>query len=93
MLIACLRNYKYKLNRKSLETIYKSFILPHFHYIDIILDNCTETQSNMLENMHLEAIRIIIGAVKGKNHQQLYEESGFCFLNESRRRHKLTGRD
>ena len=90
MLISCLRNYKYKLNRKSLETMYKSFILPHFDYADIIWDNCTETQSNLLENMHLEAIRIIIGAVKGTNHQKMYEESGFCSLKERRRRHKLT---
>ena len=87
MLIACLRNYKYKLNRKSLETMYKSFILLHFNYADIIWDNCTDTQSNLLENMHLEAVRIIIGAVKGTNHQQ----SGFCSLKERRRRrHKLT---
>ena len=40
--------------------------------------------------MHLEAIRIIIGAVKGTNHQKMYEESGFCSLKERRRRHKLT---
>ena len=90
MLISCLRNYKYKLNRKSLETMYKSFILPHFDYADIIWDKCTETQSNLLENMHLEAIRTIIGAVKGTNHQKMYEESGFCSLKERRRRHKLT---
>ena len=66
MLISCLQNYKYKLNRK------------------------TETQSNLLENMHLEAIRIIIGAVKGTNHQKLYEESGFCSLKERRRRQTNT---
>ena len=70
--------------------MYKSFILPHFDYADIMWDNCTETQSNLLENMHLEAVRIIIGAVKGTNHQQLYKESGFCSVKERRRRHKLT---
>ena len=48
------------------------------------------TQSNLLENMHLEAIRTIIGAVKGTNHQKMYEESGFCSLKERRRRHKVT---
>lgn len=73
----------------ALETMYKSFIMPHFDYADIIWDNCTETQSNMLENLHLEAIRIIIGGVRGTSHQKLYEESGFCTLKERRRRHKL----
>ena len=37
--------------------MYKSFILPLFDYADIVWDNCTDTQSKMLENLHLEAIR------------------------------------
>ena len=49
----------------ALETMYKSFIMPHFDYADISWHNCTETQSNMLESLHLEAIRIIIGGVRG----------------------------
>ena len=89
MLIACLRNYKYRLSRKSLETMYKSFIIPHFDYADIVWDNCTDTQSNVLEKLHLEAIRIIIGSVKGTSHEKLYEESGFSSLKERRKRHKL----
>ena len=52
-------------------------------------DNCTETQSNMLENLHLEAIRIITGGVRGTSPKKLYEESGFCTLKERRRRHNL----
>ena len=43
----------------------------------------------MLENLHLEAIRIILGAVKGTNHERLYKESGICTLKERRKRHKL----
>ena len=89
MLINCLRHFKYKLGRKALEIMYKSFILPLFDYADIIWDNCTNTQSNMLENLHLEAIRIITGSVRGTSHQKLYNESGFCTLKERRKRHKL----
>ena len=37
MLISCLRSYKYKISRKALETIYKSFIFPLFDYADIVL--------------------------------------------------------
>ena len=43
----------------------------------------------MLENLHLEAIRIITGSVRGTSHQKLYNESGFCTLKERRKRHKL----
>ena len=58
--ISCLRSYKYKISRKALETMYKSFILPPFDYADIVWDNCTDTQSKMLENhLHLEAIKSI----------------------------------
>eukprot|EP00916_Digyalum_oweni_P006721 GHVL01011503.1.p1 GENE.GHVL01011503.1~~GHVL01011503.1.p1 ORF type:complete len:354 (+),score=16.94 GHVL01011503.1:1058-2119(+) len=89
LLINCLRYYKYRLNRKSLETMYKSFVLPHFDYADIIWDNCTEYWSTALEKLHLEAIRTIIGGVRGTSHDKLYKESGFCNLKERRSRHKL----
>ena len=39
MPIFCLRSYKYKISRKALETMYKSFILPLFDYADIVWDN------------------------------------------------------
>ena len=89
MLISCLKSYKYRLSRRSLETMYKSFILPHLDYADVVWDNCTEFLSNTLECLHLEALRIITGSVKGTSHLKLYEESGFCSLQERRRRHKL----
>ena len=43
----------------------------------------------MLESLHLEGIRIILGAVRGTSNEKLYEESGFCTLKERRRRNKL----
>ena len=64
-LVNCLWHFKYKLGRKALEIMYKSLILPLFDYAEIIWDNCTNTQSNILENLHLEAIRIITGSVRG----------------------------
>ena len=89
LLISCLRSFQYKLCRKVLDTMYKSFILPQFDYADIVWDNCSGTLSNMLENLHLEAIRIILGAVRGTSHEKLYKESGFCTLKERRKRYKL----
>ena len=50
------------------ETMCKSFVLPLFDYADIVWYNCTDTQSKMLENLHLEAIRIIIGGIRGTSH-------------------------
>ena len=86
---ACLKSYKYKLSRKTLETMYKSFILPHFDYSDVVWDNCTNALKDELEKLNLDAIRTIIGAVRGTSHQKLYQESGLIPLNERRIRHKL----
>ena len=89
MLISCLRSYKYKISRKALETMYKSSILRLFLLCYIVWDNWSDTQSKMLESLHLEAMRIIIGGTRGTSHQTLYKESGFCTLKERRKRHKL----
>ena len=39
--INIMRRLKYDIDRKSLETIYKSFIRPLPEYADVIGDNCT----------------------------------------------------
>ena len=88
-LIACLRSFKYKFNRKTLEILYKSYILPHLDFSDVVWDNCSAALSNALENIHLDALRTITGAVKGTSHEKLYKESGFISLHERRKRHKL----
>ena len=89
LLVNCLRSLKHKLNRKALETMYKSFILPVFDYADVVWDNCADYLSDLLEDLHLDALRTITGSVRGTSHAKLLIESGFCSLRERRRRHKL----
>ena len=62
--------------------MYKSFILPHFDYADVIWDNCTNTLADELESLHLDAIRTITGAVRGTSHQNLLAETGLTSLSE-----------
>lgn len=88
-LTACLRSFKYQFSRKTLSTLYKSYILPHFDYADVVWDNCPERLTAELESLHLDALRTIIGAVRGTSHNKIYTESGFVSLKERRRRHKL----
>jgi hypothetical protein len=89
MLISCLSSYKYRLGRKTLEILYKSFVMPHFDYADVVWDSCTDTLSNLLEDLHLQAQRVITGTVRGTSHENLYKESGFTSLKDRRQRHKL----
>ena len=88
-LVSCLTSYKYRLSRKSLETMYKSFIVPLLDYADTIWDNCTQHQAETLEKLNLDAMRTITGTVRGTSHHKLYKEAGFITLKERRERHKL----
>ena len=89
MLTSCLRSFKYRLSRRALECMYRAYILPHFDYSDVLWDNCTNELSQELDNLHLDALRTIIGSVRGTSHAKLYYESGFIPLYERRRRHKI----
>ena len=45
-----MRKLKYKLDRKSLETIYTAFIRPLLEYGSVTWDNCTQYEKHELEN-------------------------------------------
>ena len=72
--IDILRGLKYKLDRKTLETIYVAFIRPHMEYANIVWTNCTNEQLNSIENLQLSAIRVITGGIGGTSHNTLYQE-------------------
>ena len=81
-----MRMLNYDLDRKSLQKFYTSFIRPTLEYGNIIWDNCTKQQVNLLESIQLEAARIITGLRKGTSHVILYNELGFCPLAEMRKK-------
>ena len=51
--INIMRKLKFLLDRKSLETIYISFIRPVIEYADTIWDNCTQNDKQELEKYNL----------------------------------------
>ena len=83
------RNLKFKLNRKQLQTIYFSFIRPILEYADIIWDNIPDYLSNQLENIQIEAARIVTGGTKLTSRASLYGETGWDTLSDRRRKHKI----
>ena len=46
-----MRKLKFKLDRKSLETIYITFIRPLLEYGDVIWDNCTQYEKEELDKI------------------------------------------
>ena len=87
--INILRSLKFILDRKSLETIYKTFIRPTIEYSDVVWDNITQAEEEDLEKIQTEAARIITGATRLVSLHNLYKESGLEPLKSRRRQHKL----
>ena len=84
-----MRKLKFQLDRKSLETIYFSFIRPLLEYANVVWNNCTQYESNELEKIQNEAARIVTGATKLTSLQSLYTDTGWESLASRREKHKL----
>ena len=87
--INIMRRLKFVLDRKSLETIYFSFIRPILEYGDTIWDNCTQYENQELDKIQNEAARIVTGATILVSLQSLYQEIGWESLQGRRLNHKL----
>ena len=88
--IHIMRKLKFKLDRKSLETIYLTFIRPLLEYGDVIWDNCTQYEKNELDKIQNEAVRITTGTTKLVSLDNLYKEVGWQTLHRRRQDHKIT---
>ena len=75
--IGIIKRFSNTLPRKSLLTIYKSFIRPHLDYCDIIYDQpINESFCTKIEHIQYNAAPAITGAVKGTSQTKLYKELG-----------------
>ena len=84
-----MRKLKYKLDRKSLETIYLTFIRPLLEYGDMIWDYCTRYEEQELDITQNEAVRIATGTTKLVSINSLYNEICRETLEGRRHNHKL----
>ena len=84
-----MRKLKFDLDRKSLETIYISFIRPILEYADMIWDNCSQQEKQDLEKIQTESARVATGTTKLVSIQKLYEDVCWGRLETRRWKHKL----
>ena len=78
------------LSRKSLLTIYKSFVRPNLDYADIICDKpFNESFKRKIEMVQYKAAIVITGAVKGTSRDRLYQELGLESVEDRRWSHRL----
>ena len=85
-----IRSDKNILDKMSLEKLYMSYIRPIMEYSSQVWCNITKQQSDRLEGLQREAIRIVTGTKKGTSHQALLEETGWQNLKERRIYHCLS---
>ena len=83
-----LRKFKFILDRKTLETIYITFIRPLLEYADVVWDTKTQKLINKLENVQVEAARIVTGGIRLVSLSNLYIETGWEKLKDRRERHR-----
>ena len=84
-----LRKLKYKLSRKNLEKLYLLYIRSIFEYASEVWDNCGVGNSNKLDQLQLEAARIVTGLPIFASSILIYKELSWESLTERRKRRKL----
>ena len=84
-----MRGLKYKLDRRSLETIYMSFIRPSIEYGDVLWAGTYDSDLCKLDIIQVDAMRIVTGATARSNINLLYVETGWPSLEQRRLSHVL----
>ena len=80
---------KYKLDRNTLEKLYKAFIRSKLEYANIIWDNCSKQMSDLLEGVQYRAAKIISGAISRTSHKVVYKELQWETLETRRKNQRL----
>ena len=70
--LTILRMLKYQVDRNVLINIYLSLIQPILEYGNVIWDNCTQNEANLLESVQVEAGRIITGLRVNSSRSKLF---------------------
>ena len=84
-----MRALKFKLDRKSLETIFFSFILPIIDYGDVLYAGTYDSDLCKLDRLQVDAMRIVTGATEKSNINLLYNETEWQRLDLRREKHIL----
>jgi hypothetical protein len=90
--LSVMKALKFRLDRRSLETMYNAFVRPIMEYGDILWDTASETdhQLDELDVIHNNAERIVSGATARCTTASLDHELKWKRLRDRRREHRLT---
>jgi len=80
---------KNRLDRSTLNIIYKTFVRPKLEYACVIWSDCTVREQDLLERLQLSFARIVTGARKGTKNELLYRDLKWAKLEDRRKRNIL----
>ena len=81
---------KFKIDRKSLEIMYNAFVRPTMEYASIVWGGSYDSDLYKLEQVHIDAMRLITCATAKSNIAKLFEDTGWLTLKERRDKNMLT---
>ena len=87
--MGAVRKLKHSVDRKTLGNIYLISIHPKLEYVSIIWHACTNQEANMLENVKLNAPKIVIGVKRVPSHDNIYKECSWPLLSERHEQEQL----
>ena len=89
-MLCVLRKLKYVLNINYLARIYSIFISPMLEYACTLWDGCSQQDSDYLEKLQLETVRIVTGLPLIASREPIYSETGCKLLSDRRRIRRLS---
>ena len=89
-MVGLIRRLSVNLPRIALLTIYKSFIIPHLDYGNILYDKPSNYNfQNKMEKVQYRACLALTGGIEGTSREWFYDELGLHSLVKRRWRNKL----
>ena len=86
--LGLLRLLKFKLNRKTLNQIYISYMRPILEYASVVWDGCTNYEKDKLDKLQYEAARLVTGLTRSVSIVKLNNEIGWLSLRDRRKLQK-----
>ena len=87
--VGAMKKLKHSVDRKTLNSVYLTFVRPKLEYASIVWQDCSDVNSQLLENLQLDAARVVTGAKRGTSHALIYEECGWPLLSKRREEQQL----
>jgi len=84
-----LNSVSFTLNRRTLDTLYKSYVRSVLEYADIVLCNSTQDNLDKLNKVQKRAGKIVSGAIRGTSSETIYNELSWETLETRREKRML----